>query len=123
MASLNELMAQRAALEQQIAEETKRGRAEGIGKIREIMAMYGLTAADFARVGSSKAKTPVPAKYRNQATGDTWSGRGRKPIWLEAALKGGKKLESFLIAAPSPAAAPAKKAVSKKAPAKKAAKR
>jgi len=27
----------------------------------------------------------------------TWSGRGAKPRWLVAAIKGGKKLDDFLI--------------------------
>ncbi len=39
----------------------------------------------------------VEPKYRDTKTGDTWAGRGMKPVWLTAALKGGKKLEDFLI--------------------------
>jgi DNA-binding protein H-NS len=27
----------------------------------------------------------------------TWAGRGLQPLWLKAAIKSGKKLESFLI--------------------------
>ena len=38
----------------------------------------------------------VPPKYRSPS-GDTWAGRGAKPRWLVAAIKGGKKLEDFLI--------------------------
>ena len=29
---------------------------------------------------------------------ETWAGRGLKPRWLTAAIKGGKKLEDFSIA-------------------------
>jgi DNA-binding protein H-NS len=39
----------------------------------------------------------VKPKYRDAKTGDTWAGRGVQPRWLTAALKGGKKLEDFLI--------------------------
>ena len=43
----------------------------------------------------------VPAKYRG-ATGETWSGRGARPRWLVAALRGGKRsLEDLLIDKPA----------------------
>jgi DNA-binding protein H-NS len=42
---------------------------------------------------------PVAAKYRNPDNPtETWAGRGLKPRWLTAAIKGGKKLDDFLIA-------------------------
>ena len=45
------------------------------------------------------ARGPVAPKYRNPANpSETWAGRGLKPRWLAAALKGGKKLEHFSIA-------------------------
>ena len=50
------------------------------------------------RVG---ARGPVVPKYRNPANPmETWAGRGLKPRWLAPALKSGKKLEHFSIAAP-----------------------
>ena len=38
----------------------------------------------------------VPQKYRGPS-GETWAGRGGRPRWLVAAIKGGKKLDDFLI--------------------------
>jgi DNA-binding protein H-NS len=38
----------------------------------------------------------VPAKYRGPS-GETWAGRGARPRWLVAAIKGGKKLDDFVI--------------------------
>jgi DNA-binding protein H-NS len=38
----------------------------------------------------------VPPKYRSRS-GETWAGRGARPRWLVAAIKGGKKLDDFLI--------------------------
>jgi len=38
----------------------------------------------------------VPPKYRGPS-GETWAGRGAKPRWLVAAMKGGKKIDDFLI--------------------------
>ena len=39
----------------------------------------------------------VAPKYRGP-NGKTWTGRGLKPRWMAEALKGGKKVEDFLIA-------------------------
>jgi DNA-binding protein H-NS len=53
--------------------------------------------ARVARRGSSTLKgKKVPPKYRGPS-GETWAGRGAKPHWLVAAIKGGKKLDDFLI--------------------------
>lgn len=40
-------------------------------------------------------------KYRNAATGETWSGRGLQPAWLKAALAKGKKLSDFDVTTPA----------------------
>jgi DNA-binding protein H-NS len=45
---------------------------------------------------SSMKGKKVPPKYRSPS-GHTWAGRGQKPRWMVAALKKGKKIESFLI--------------------------
>jgi DNA-binding protein H-NS len=40
----------------------------------------------------------VLPKFRNPSVpGETWSGRGKRPRWLVAALKGGAKVEDFQI--------------------------
>jgi len=50
-----------------------------------------------ARGGGSALKgKKVPPKYRSPS-GETWAGRGARPRWLVAAIKGGKKLDDFLI--------------------------
>ena len=49
------------------------------------------------RGGTSVLKgRKVPAKYRGPS-GETWAGRGARPRWLVAAIKGRKKLDDFLI--------------------------
>ena len=59
-----------------------------------------LTALGGARVvrsgGSALKGRKVPPKYRSRS-GETWAGRGAKPRWLVAAIKGGKKIDDFLI--------------------------
>lgn len=99
MATVNELLAQKAAIEQQIAEVQRSERAGAVAKVRALMAEHGLSLADL----SSKSTAPkrsggkVAAKYRNAATGDTWSGRGLQPKWLKAALASGKKIDDFAV--------------------------
>jgi len=39
----------------------------------------------------------VLPKYRNPQTSETWSGRGKRPRWLTAAVKSGHKIEEFRI--------------------------
>lgn len=38
-----------------------------------------------------------PAKYRDPASGQSWTGRGLKPRWLAVALEAGKKLADFEV--------------------------
>lgn len=38
-----------------------------------------------------------PVKYRNQATGETWSGKGLQPKWLKAAIAAGATLNDFEV--------------------------
>jgi DNA-binding protein H-NS len=44
----------------------------------------------------------VLPKYRNPQTSETWSGRGKRPRWLVAAVKSGRKIEEFRIGEGSP---------------------
>jgi DNA-binding protein H-NS len=54
-------------------------------------------AVGGARGGGSHLKgRKVPPKYQSPS-GETWAGRGARPRWLVAAIKGGKKLDDFLI--------------------------
>jgi DNA-binding protein H-NS len=50
---------------------------------------------------ASTSKRPyrrVYPKYQNPARPDeTWAGKGRKPRWLMAQLRSGRKLDDFLI--------------------------
>jgi DNA-binding protein H-NS len=49
-----------------------------------------------SRAGKTRGK--VKPKYRNPATGETWTGRGKRPRWFNAALSAGKKEKDLLIA-------------------------
>ena len=102
MSSLKDLMAQRAELERQIEEMGRQERTDAIAKVRALMADHGLTASDLAGGrGTQKQATSkgskVAAKYRNNDTGETWSGRGLQPKWLKSAIAAGKKPEDFAV--------------------------
>ncbi len=99
---LSELLAQKAALEQQIADVQRAQHSEAVAKVKALMAEHGLTLADIgsaskAAPGPKKAPSKVAAKFHDPATGDTWSGRGLKPKWLTAALAAGRALSEFAV--------------------------
>jgi DNA-binding protein H-NS len=84
-------------LRDEIAEELK-GRAESLQ--REIDHLVGPTSAANTehRRGPRKGCKVAP-KYEGP-NGEKWSGRGKKPRWLTAAMSKGKRLEDFLIDTP-----------------------
>ncbi|NCV86322.1 MAG: H-NS histone family protein, partial [Oxalobacteraceae bacterium] len=45
----------------------------------------------------STTRPPVLPKYRDEVSGQTWTGRGKPPLWLKAMLDQGKTKEDFLI--------------------------
>lgn len=98
MSALKDLLAQRAALDQQISHTKDRERADAVAKVKSLMSDYGLTVADLSsRVPKAAKTSKVAAKYRNQATNETWSGRGLQPKWLKAAIASGAKIEDFHV--------------------------
>ena len=102
MATYQELLAQKAELEKQIENARKQELSDAIAQIRSLMSQYGLTVAVLGgKAGSAKASSTkgskVAPKYRNKATGETWTGRGRQPKWVEQALASGKTLEELAI--------------------------
>lgn len=92
--SYQEIQKQIAELQAK-AEEARRAEvAAARAQIQSIMTEYGLTVADIAGVAKAhKApRKPVEIKYKDYATGDTWTGRGRAPKWLE-----GKDKDQYLV--------------------------
>src|SRR5262245_51589886 len=64
-------------------------------ELQQQLAALGVTRV-VRRGGSALKGRKVPPKYRSPA-GETWAGRGARPLWLVAAIKRGKKLDDFLI--------------------------
>jgi DNA-binding protein H-NS len=59
----------------------------------------GNVPASDSGEGKQRRKYPrVLPKYRNtSAPHETWSGRGKQPRWIVAAMKNGRKIEDFRI--------------------------
>src|SRR5258708_24568012 len=86
---------QRRTIESELAKLT---RLQGAKTLRKIGSGFGV-------------RGPVAPKYRNpQNPEETWAGRGLRPKWLTAAIKGGKSADDFLIRG----AVPSKKATKPK---------
>lgn len=92
--SYQEIQKQIAELQAQ-AEAARRAELTAArAQIQSIMHEYGLTLADIGG-GVKKpklARKPVEIKYKDDATGSTWTGRGRAPKWLE-----GKDKNQYLV--------------------------
>jgi len=89
------LTAQLEKLHKEVALAREKEIEQAIADIKQKIAEYGISAEELgfsSKPSGAKKKTPLPAKYRNPKTGETWSGRGRAPGWLA-----GKNRDRFLI--------------------------
>jgi DNA-binding protein H-NS len=100
MSTLQQLLDQKAELDKQIESTRKQERSDAIAQVKTLMDQHGLVIADLGlRGGKTAARkgSKVAAKYRNNATGETWSGRGLQPKWLKSALESGRKIDDFAV--------------------------
>lgn len=75
-----------------------RKKKEALAELEDKARAMGFSLAELTGLAQPRKRTPAVAKYANPAdASDTWSGRGRKPRWFEAALKVGKKPEDMSI--------------------------
>ncbi len=90
--SYKDLLKQREALEQQINEARRRELSDAVAQVRALISEYGLSQQDIfpsGRSSSTRASSgggaKVAPKYRNPETGQTWTGRGKAPKWIQNA--------------------------------------
>ena len=81
MTAYKELPARKAELDAQIAHAHAEHKAEGIAAARALIQEHSLTAADVFPAAKPKGSVGAP-KYRDPATGATWTGRGKPPNWI-----------------------------------------
>ena len=97
MSTYKELLEKKAALDAEIEAARKEEIGAAVSMVRELIAEFDLTERDIfggsrSSASSLKVKKPVAAKYRNPATGETWTGRGKAPKWID-----GQEREQYLI--------------------------
>ncbi len=86
MSSYKDLLKQKEALEQQIHEARSRELSDAVARVRALVTEYELSAEDVfppARSARSGSGAKVAPKYRDPATGQTWTGRGKAPKWIQ----------------------------------------
>ena len=94
--------AQLLALEERIQKAIQKRKSEDAKAVKEQMAALaekaGFSMAELFGNKRGGKRGPVAVKYRNPKNpNETWTGRGRKPNWLNAELKRGAKAESFAV--------------------------
>lgn len=99
MTTLQDLIQQRDALNEQIEKMQKALRAEALAEIRAAMREYQISVEDLGLTGKPAREPKVKSapKYRNPATQQTWSGRGKRPQWIHDVLAAGKSLADYAI--------------------------
>ena len=120
MTTYTDMLSQIEALKKEAERKRREEIAAVIKAIRQNVKDYGLTASDLgldtspksgARASQKTSKTiksknrlkrqskpraPVPVKFKDDQ-GNSWTGRGKQPKWLQLAIASGKSLESFRI--------------------------
>ena len=99
-------------LEQQAESIRAKEVAGVVSRIQAAIGFYGLTASDLFQhepkesvrssgrsvVGAKKpAKKQAAARFRDPATGKTWTGHGKRPGWYVAAMESEVRPEDLAI--------------------------
>lgn len=90
MKTYSELLAQKKALDDQIAQARRTESVVALETVRSLVNEFGFTAQQVFPWKPMTKK--VAAKYMDPASGATWSGRGRAPKWIQ-----GKDKDPFAI--------------------------
>lgn len=96
--SLKELKDLRNKVMQAIESFNDRKKLQARAEIEERARELGFKLAELVDATPMRKRKAATAKYANPANrSQTWTGRGRKPRWAEAALKAGKTLADLAV--------------------------
>lgn len=96
--SLKELKDLQNQVAKAIASYEDRRKKEALAELEEKARAMGFSLAELTGAVPARKRAAAAAKYANpENPADTWSGRGRKPRWFDAAVKAGKSPEDMLI--------------------------
>jgi DNA-binding protein H-NS len=96
--SLKELLDLELRVKKAIVAAKAREQEEFLADVKALAAKRGIAINEVfgGKTGGKGGKVAV--KYRNRDNpSETWTGRGRQPKWLAAAIKKGAKLSDFAI--------------------------
>jgi len=97
--SLKDLKELQSQVAKAIASFEDRRKKQALAQLEERAREMGFSLSELTG-GAAKPRKRAPAtpKYANpNDESDTWSGRGRKPRWFDAALRAGKTPEDLAI--------------------------
>ncbi len=96
--SLKELKDLQSQVAKAVASFEDRRKKETIAELEELARSKGFSWAELTGTTVVRKRAPAAPKYANPADqSDTWSGRGRKPRWFDAAIKSGKRPEDLAV--------------------------
>lgn len=99
--TVKELMALDAELQAAIVARKQEEKIELREKMQALAEKSGFSVDEVfgkAKRGNGGSRGTVAPKYRNPAdASQTWTGRGRMPLWIKNATEKGAKREKFLI--------------------------
>lgn len=100
--SVNQLDDLIAQAQQEITRKKSLARKSLMADMEKLARDAGVSLSElFPESGNSKpakVKSTVAPKYRNpNDASQTWTGRGRQPLWIAALLAEGKRLDDLLI--------------------------
>ncbi len=110
--TLVQIRKQIESLEKEAESVRSREVADVIARIKKAIEFYELAEKDLfeaktGRAGRPKgidgaatkkvAKKKVVAKYKDPASGKTWTGHGKRPGWFLQAIESGKKAEDLSV--------------------------
>ncbi|WBU63807.1 H-NS histone family protein [Paracoccus aerodenitrificans] len=96
--SLKELRDLRTQVDRSINGYEERKRREALAAVEEAAKEHGFSLNELTGGKKGRRSSKVSAKYANpNDPTQTWTGRGRRPLWVQDALNNGKSLEDLAI--------------------------
>ena len=96
--SLNELRDLQTQVGRAIARYEERRKRDAMADLEARARALGFSLGELMGMEPVRRRRPGPAKFVNPSDANkTWSGRGRRPRWLEAAIKSGMSLDDLRV--------------------------
>ena len=96
--SRDELAELSRAIDKRIVELEQERRRQALDEMSAIAKKHGLSLNDVMPAGKGAKRPATAPKYRHPESPEvTWSGRGRRPSWVNEALEEGRSLEDLAI--------------------------